>query len=90
MAADPELIVFFGTECTHCHEIEPIIERVEEELGIEFTKLEVWHNEKNRKKLEELDNNRCGGVPFLINTRTGKFICGGASYEKIKNLAEGR
>jgi len=34
------------------------------------------------------DKGHCGGVPFFINTETGKWICGEASYEELKNIAQ--
>lgn len=87
---EEHLIEFFGTECKHCHEMTPLVGRLEEELGLKLTKLEVWHNETNKKKLEELDQGRCGGVPFFINTKTNDFICGSADYDKLKAWATGK
>jgi len=89
------LIEFYGTECTHCKEMEPIIERVQKELGIKITRLEVWHNSENAKLLQKYDkdeqgNEFCGGVPFFYNEKTGKKICGNTKYEKLKAWAEGK
>jgi thiol-disulfide isomerase/thioredoxin len=86
--AEEHLLEFYGTECKHCIEMKPIVAEVEQELGVEFTKLEVWHNDVNAKKLQELDDDKCGGVPFFINTKTGNFICGSTSKEKLKAWAE--
>lgn len=82
-----ELIEFYGKECVHCKKMEPLVKRLEEELGIKIKKLEVWHNEKNAKLMEELDKGRCGGVPFFINLKTGKWICGATTYEELKKWA---
>ena len=84
---DTNLVMFFGTECKHCHEMAPLIGRLEEELGITITKKEVWHNEANKKELEEADKGRCGGVPFFINKKNDTFICGSADYDKLKEWA---
>ena len=83
-----ELIEFYGTECSHCYDMDPLVERLEKELKIKVTKLEVWHNSSNAKKFEELDNGFCGGVPLFINTKTGKKICGSISYDKLKAWAQ--
>lgn len=80
---------FYGTECVHCHEMEPLIERLEKELKVKVEKLEVWHNAANAKKLQEFDKERCGGVPFFYNDKTGKFICGSTTYDKLKEWAKG-
>ncbi len=81
--------MFTGTECTHCHEMEPLAEKLEKEEGLTIVKLEVWHNANNAKLLEKLDTINCGGVPFFYNEKTGKAICGSADYEKLKAWAKG-
>jgi thiol-disulfide isomerase/thioredoxin len=84
-----ELLEFTGRECTHCREMDPLIERLEKEEGIAIEKLEVWHNPENAKLMEELDQVKCGGVPFFYNKKTGTWICGSTSYEKLKTWATG-
>ena len=84
------LIMFMGTECDHCHEMEPLVERLEQELKIKIERLEVWNNAENARLLEKIDNGRCGGIPFFFNENTGKFICGSTSYEKLKAWAIGK
>lgn len=83
------LYMFYGTECVHCHEMIPLIERLEKELKVKVERLETWHNASNAKKLQEFDKGRCGGVPFFYNDKTGKFICGAAEYSDLKNWAKG-
>lgn len=82
--------MFFGTECTHCHEMDPLVKRLEKEEKLKVTKLEVWHNSKNAAILEQLDKGKCGGVPFFYNKKTGNSICGSASYDKLKKWAVGK
>jgi thiol-disulfide isomerase/thioredoxin len=89
------LIEFYGTECAHCKEMLPIIERVENEVGVQITRLEVWHNEENAQLLKQCDrdaegNEFCGGIPFFYNEKTGRKLCGNAKYEKLKSWAEGK
>ncbi len=83
------LLQFGGTECVHCHEMDPIVEQLKKEEGIELQYLESWHNDENAKLLEELDGGRCGGVPFFYNSKTKKFICGSCDYETLKKWAKG-
>jgi len=83
-----KLLMFTGTECTHCHELEPLIEKLEKELGVKVERLEVWHNSENMKKLQELDGGKCGGIPFLFNEKNEKWICGSADFEKLKEWAQ--
>jgi hypothetical protein len=57
---------------------------------MKFTRVEVWHNDANAKRLEEIDKGRCGGVPYFYNKKTGKWICGAVSYDKLKAWAQGK
>jgi len=84
-----DLLMFYGTECTHCHEMDPLIKKLEEEEKIEVERVEVWHDEKNMADLQKLDNGKCGGVPFFYNKKNDKWICGSANYEKLKEWALG-
>ena len=83
------LLEFYGEECPHCQHMKPLIERIEKEEGVQVESVEVWHNDENATRLEELDNGKCGGVPFFYNTKTEKFICGGAEYDELKEWAKG-
>lgn len=87
---DSHLIDFFGTECPHCHDMEPLVKQLEEELGIQVKRMEVWHDAENAEIFQKYDKGRCGGVPYFYNTKTDKFICGATSYEKLKEWAEGK
>ena len=87
---DNELIAFYGTECPHCIEMEPLIAQLEKEEGIRIQRLEVWHNAKNAALFEKLDNGTCGGVPFFFNPKTKKWIGGSTSYDKLKKWAKGQ
>ena len=85
--AESNLMMFTGTECTHCHEMNPFVEKLEKEAKVKVEKLEVWHNAANMKKLQELDQGKCGGIPFFFNTKTKAWICGSTTYEKLKEWA---
>ena len=82
-----DLIEFYGIECQHCIQMQPLIERLEEETGLKIKRIEVWHNETNAKLMEQFDKGFCSGVPFFFNKKTGKWICGSASYENLKRWA---
>ena len=87
--ADPNLVEFYGTECVHCREMEPLINKLKKEERIEITRLEVWHNQKNAELMQKLDQGKCGGVPFFYNKKTGKWLCGSVEYERLKAWAKG-
>ena len=88
------LIMFSGTECVHCKEMDPLIEQLEKETGLHIAHVEVWHNAENAAWLDEIDKNAdgstfCGGIPFFYNEKTGKRLCGNQKYEKLRAWALG-
>ncbi len=88
--AEDNLIEFTGTECVHCHEMEPLLKQLEKETGLKVKKIEVWHNEANARMMQQFDKGYCGGVPFFFNKKTGKWICGATNYENFKKWATGK
>ncbi|MAE13210.1 hypothetical protein CMO92_01475 [Candidatus Woesearchaeota archaeon] len=83
------LLMFTGTECGHCHEMEPVVAELEKSLNVKVVRLEVWHDEENNALREKLDGGKCGGVPFFFNEKTEKSICGEASLDQMKEWASG-
>jgi len=57
------LLEFYGTECSHCVKMNPLIEKLEKEEGIKVEKYEVWNNEENAQKMREYAEGKCMGVP---------------------------
>ena len=84
------LLKFTGKECVHCHDMDPLDEKMEKEIGVELKRIEVWHNAANAHLMEQYDKGYCGGVPFYFNTKTKKWICGAVDYDKLKNWAMGK
>ena len=87
------LIMFSGTECVHCKEMDPILAELEKE-GIHIEHVEVWHDAANASFLETVDKNAdgsafCGGIPLFYNEKTGKKLCGNQKIEKLKAWATG-
>jgi len=87
---DNELVEFYGAECDHCKMVAGFLDRLEEEDGVKVERLEVWHNSANQQRFFSLGQGKCGGVPFLINTTTGAFLCGPKEYEKVHDWAQGK
>lgn len=82
---------FYGTECTHCINIEKTVDKLILE-GFDIKKIEVWHNTENENLMVSLDKGEemCGGVPYFYNENTGKSICGEATYKELKDWASGK
>ena len=83
------LLEFYGDTCPHCVEMKPMVEKIEKDLGISIEKIEVWNNEVNAKRMEEIDKGLCGGVPFFYNTETKGFICGSSDEATVTAWAKG-
>lgn len=82
------LLEFYGDECDHCQKMRVLTLRLEKEKGVTVDRIEIWHNEENLKKMEKYDKKLCGGVPFLFNTKNGKWVCGEAPYKKVLEWAK--
>lgn len=81
------LLFFYGEECPHCKNMHALLDRIEKEESVSISRIEVWHNAENLKILESYDKEYCGGVPFLFNTETKKWMCGEISYDELKTWA---
>jgi thiol-disulfide isomerase/thioredoxin len=90
VAQKKRLLEFWGRECPHCKAMKPLVERLEKKLKVKVEQLEVWHNEKYARLYTEYDKGLCGGVPFFFNETTGEWICGEATYERLKAWALGK
>ena len=83
------LYEFYGDGCPHCEKMRPKVEKLEDEEDVEVEQLEVWDNPENAEKQQELDDGKCGGVPFFYNTESDERICGEANLDKLKSWAKG-
>lgn len=83
------LFEFYGDGCPHCEKMAPRVEELEKEEGVEVEQREVWNDEENAEKMQELDDGKCGGVPFFFNTESKEWICGEADIETLKAWANG-
>lgn len=82
-------IEFYGAECPHCKKMAPIVAQVENETGVQFDKLEVWHNETNKNLYliyQEDITRDCGDliIPTFISLRTNRTKCGEMSGDDLK------
>ena len=84
------LLVFYGTECPHCEKMNKLLSKLKKEKNIDVMMIEVWHNKENEKRLIDLDKDRCGGVPFLYNTKTKHFLCGEVEYNELIAWAQNK
>ena len=85
------LLEFYGIECDHCVDMEPLMNQIEIQTKIPIRRFEVWYNQENAKLLQNLDKlGACGGVPYFYNKKTGSWICGATTYANLKAWASGK
>lgn len=66
------IVLFYGTECPHCKNVEDFIAQNKIDEKIKITRMEVWHNQNNAATLAQVAV-KCGitgnsvGVPFLYD-----------------------
>jgi thiol-disulfide isomerase/thioredoxin len=87
------IIQFYGEKCPFCIAIEEAVERLVLENGIDVERLEVWNNEDNKKRMEEIRSlyeAECGGnmiVPSFYDPASDRLICNPESYETLRDWA---
>ncbi len=84
------LLMFYGTECVHCHTMMPLVKKLEKEEKVKVKLIECWHNAKNDALRQKYDDGLCGGVPFFYNEKTKDSICGAVPYSRLKEWALGK
>lgn len=84
------LLEFYGDECPHCEVLRSSLDQLEKEEKVKIDRYEIWHNKENEELMEKYDTDLCGGVPFLFNTKTKKWICGEATMDELKSWAKGK
>lgn len=95
MAKADHIIEFYGETCPHCLSMKPVVEKIEKDLNIEVTKLEVWNDTDNQKTMQQYQDiigEACGGfaaVPAFVNTKTNQALCGAHDAEDIIALING-
>ena len=70
--------------------MDPKVDELEEEQDVDVKQLEVWNDQENAEKQMELDDGKCGGVPFFYNTETDEWICGETDQETLQDWASGK
>jgi hypothetical protein len=81
------VILFYGRECSHCQDLDKFLAENQMAEKIQFDRLEVFHNPKNRAILTEkakkcgIENEQEIGVPFLYDIEDNKCFTGTPEIE---------
>ena len=92
------IVEFYGKWCGYCRMIDPAVDRLEQEDGIEVTRLETWGNRRNKALMESLSDlfeefNRGNyTVPTFYDPtkpRRQQILVNPSTYEELKAWALG-
>lgn len=83
------LITMVIDDNSDCEQMEPVIERLEEDLGTTVRRINVSRRREFMAALEVMGHDECGRFPFYYNRRTGQAICGATTYLNLKKLGTG-
>ncbi len=67
------IVLFYGQECPHCKVVDDYITQNKVEEKVDFTRMEVWHDQANANLLGKIALETCKmqkdevGVPFLYD-----------------------
>lgn len=81
--------MFYAANCEHCIAMLPLLNQLLQEEGIEIDVFEVVESDPDSVAMyEKYDqgDKACGGVPFFVNPKNNKTMCGGVSYEDLVNF----
>lgn len=87
-------IEFYALECPHCQNMIPVVAQVENETGVSFEQLEVWHNDTNHQVFVSYNDSilrDCPGelgVPTFFSLQTNKSVCGDQTADNLKQFIE--
>jgi len=85
------VVLYYGTECPHCHEIMPLFDRLEaEHPEWKFKRLEIYHNEMNRASFRAVNDRLLipgFGVPEVVIGSTA-FVGSQAIQDNLEGFLD--
>lgn len=83
------LISFESDDYDHCRQMQPVLRRLEADLGTMIRRINLSRRREFVGVLEAVGHNDCGTLPFYYNRRTGQAICGATSYLNLRRWGTG-
>ena len=89
---DSRFIEFYGSECPYCKDIAPIVMQVENEMGMQFYKLDLMNNTSNQQLFLTYNSSfqrDCNGsmvIPTFVSLKTRKALCGVVDKETLEKF----
>eukprot|EP01041_Mallomonas_annulata_P004899 gene4899-9766_t len=87
---DPCYLIAVGADNNdNCEQMEPVLQRLEEDLDTKVRRISLSRRREFLTALEIMGHDECGGLPFYYNRRTGQAVCGATTYVNLKKLGTG-
>ena len=92
--AQETIYLFYGKECPHCEDLMKYLDELldnKKYKNISVEKYEVWHNESNSKKMQqvgEILGVKANGVPFFVVGTNSVLGFSDSSKEYIKDIID--
>lgn len=72
------ILYVYGNSCPHCHKLEPVLDRISEETGVPYFRIDAFTESGKRQLQEWIDSGEYGlpdirHVPALLHVRDGSF-----------------
>ena len=83
------LIEFHSDNNDHSKQMEPVVQRLEEDLRTKVRRVNVSRRREFYGLMEAMGHDECGALPFYYNRRTAQAVCGATSYLNLKRWATG-
>jgi hypothetical protein len=83
------LIEFHSDNNDHSKQMEPVLQRLEEDLRTKVRRVNVSRRREFYGLMEAMGHDECGSLPFYYNRRTAQAVCGATSYLNLKRWATG-
>lgn len=83
------LLEFHTDNCDQCEQMEPVLQRLEDDLGTKIRRINVLRRREFLGLLECVGHDEFGGFPFYFNRRTAQAVGGATSYYNLKKWGTG-
>lgn len=83
------LLEFHHDNCDHAEQMEPVLQRLEEDLDTKVRRININRRKEFFSLLSSVGHDECGSFPFYYNRRTGQAICGATSYSNLRSWGTG-
>lgn len=80
------LIEFVGDGVEACIQMEPLVQRLEKELGTRVRRINIAKRPDFMALFDLVGGNEGGSLPFFYNRRTAQAICGPTYYSNLLKL----